>query len=137
VLLEDVVADYLDFRGFSAVFVDDPDQAKGDLARLMATRQYPVLLTPLNTTGEKPYEEFSAAGETVEATKFAALHAVPYLEPAIPGSFASLVSWLDSTLSSGEPIQVDTDEIQQRISAVEAAFAVSHRASSLSLDSRM
>ncbi len=41
----------------------DEDQARCQVETLAAAGRWPVLLTPLDTAGEKPYEEFVGEGE--------------------------------------------------------------------------
>lgn len=45
----------------------------------VARGRYPLLLTPLDTSGEKPYEEFVGEGEKAHESGFSALHGVEYL----------------------------------------------------------
>lgn len=44
----------------------------------LARGHYPLLLTPLNTAGEKPYEEVLSKGEQSREIDMANLLAVPY-----------------------------------------------------------
>jgi hypothetical protein len=136
-LLQDVAAWFLETHGFSAYFTHDEAEALSRVEELAAKGQWPVLLTPLDTAGEKPYEEFVGAKETVHPTRFGALRRVPYLAPETEGSFARLLAYLEALkrTEGGMPLTIET--IKEQISSVEADFARSHVASAKSLDQRV
>ena len=62
-LLDRLAVEVLALHGFAAEPFTDESEAKRDLARLRAERRWPLLLTPQDTSGEKPYEEFIGEGE--------------------------------------------------------------------------
>lgn len=62
-LLETVATHVLAAHGYEAVSYTDERTAREDVARLAAQGRWPLLLTPLDTSGEKPYEEFLGEGE--------------------------------------------------------------------------
>lgn len=137
VLLSDVVTRFLGFHGFEASFLHDADEALHAVDDMRSKQRWPVLLTPLDTGGEKPYEEFVGDDETVRATPFDALREVEYLPPSNPESFANLVHTVRAILSSSASSVDSIDDIKQLIASVEPAFAASHRSSSESLDQRI
>ena len=61
--LQDVVERILDRCGYKAWFTEDEAAAKRAMGNVDSRRLWPVLLTPLDTAGEKPYEEFVGDGE--------------------------------------------------------------------------
>jgi len=63
-LLEDIACACLDYWGLSAERYVDEAQARNDVEPLAREGRWPLLLTPLDTGGEKPYEEFVGAGES-------------------------------------------------------------------------
>jgi nucleoside-diphosphate-sugar epimerase len=63
-LLEDIACACLDYWGLSAERYVDEAQARNDVERLAREGRWPLLLTPLDTGGEKPFEEFVGAGES-------------------------------------------------------------------------
>jgi len=135
VLLSDVVQKFLAFNGLEAYLTHDQAEASGRVEKLAATGKWPVLLTPLDTAGEKPYEEFVGANETVSDSRFMALREVGYVPPADPSAFGDLVSELRSLFEIGGSV---TDEhVKNLIARVEPSFAQTHRASTKSLDQRM
>ena len=63
-LLEDIACACLDYWGWRAERYDDEAHARNDVERLAREGRWPLLLTPLDTGGEKPFEEFVGIGET-------------------------------------------------------------------------
>jgi FlaA1/EpsC-like NDP-sugar epimerase len=76
--LEEVGVKVLAHFGYKAVIFEDEAAAKENLAALEAKQKYPVLLTALDTSGEKAFEEFVGDGEQSVDLKFKALRGVPY-----------------------------------------------------------
>ncbi len=74
VALADTAAAFLESRGRRAVFVETP--ADGTDVASRRGPDYPVLLTPRDTAGEKEIEVFRGAGETAEPLGLTALEAV-------------------------------------------------------------
>ena len=62
-LLEDIACACLEHWGLRAERYRDEAQARNDVERLAREGRWPLLLTPLDTGGEKPFEEFVGAGE--------------------------------------------------------------------------
>lgn len=138
VLLSDVAERFLQHNGFEVYPTHDQAEAVGRVAELRGEGKWPVLLTPLDTAGEKPYEEFVGEGESVAPSRFAALDELTYVPPTDPDSFACLVTSVREILAGpAHPNAVTEERLKELIAAVEPAFAVSHRASTKSLDQRM
>lgn len=136
-LLQDVVGWFLETHGLTPYFTRDEAEAIHKVEELAAKGQWPVLLTPLDTAGEKPYEEFVAANETVHDTRFASLRRVPYLPPEDPASFPGLLKVLDGIMASDGAQALTIERLKDEISCVEAGFAKSHVVSGKSLDQRV
>jgi nucleoside-diphosphate-sugar epimerase len=64
-LLEDIACACLDYWGLRAERYLDEASARNDVERLAREGRWPLLLTSLDTGGEKPFEEFVGVGETV------------------------------------------------------------------------
>ena len=140
VLLTDVVQKFLEFHGLTAYLTRDQAEATARVEELAGTGQWPVLLTPLDTAGEKPYEEFVGASETLSDSRFSALREVGYVPPADPDAFGELVAELRSLFETGGGTTQNTvtdEHVMQLIARVEPSFAETHRASAKSLDQRM
>ncbi len=108
-------------------------KACSQLAKDTEEGYYPLLLTRLNTSGEKPCEEFVSRGERVEAAGFTALQAIRY-QPADPAKLDALLSDLDAWLEDPERAPGKT-VMAQRIQAVVPEFH--HKAAARHLDQRM
>jgi FlaA1/EpsC-like NDP-sugar epimerase len=138
VLLEEVARHFLEAQNLEPWFTRDEAEALGRVEELAAEGKWPVLLTPLDTAGEKPYEEFVAANEEAIATEFSSLLRVPYLAPENPASFPAFLEHFRAVLAADAgqaPLTIDA--IKAEISKVEAGFARSHVVSTKSLDQRI
>lgn len=135
-LLQDVAGWFLETQGLTPYFTGDEAEAVSRVDELAQAGQWPVLLTPLDTAGEKPYEEFVGANETVHDTRFASLRQVPYLPPEDPGSFDRLLSRLTAIMAA-DRVDLAMDDLKAGIAEVEKAFAHSHVVSAKSLDQRI
>lgn len=136
-LLQDVVGWFLESHGLRPYFTRDEAEALGRVEELAKQGQWPVLLTPLDTAGEKPYEEFVGANESLHETRFAALRQVPYLPPLDLQSFPALLAHLEAIMMSDGHSPLTIEGLKTEISKVEANFARSHVASTKSLDQRV
>jgi FlaA1/EpsC-like NDP-sugar epimerase len=63
--LEAIAIAFLAQHGFKTQIYRSEDAARDRLADDVAGGRYPLLVTPLDTSGEKPYEEFVGADEVV------------------------------------------------------------------------
>jgi FlaA1/EpsC-like NDP-sugar epimerase len=61
--LESIAVRLLEHFGLTPQFYDDEERARHDVASAARVGRWPIVLTPLDTSGEKPYEEFVADGE--------------------------------------------------------------------------
>lgn len=137
VLLSDVASRFLEHHGFEAHHTTDPDEARHSVAKLRAVGRWPVLLTPLDTGGEKPYEEFVGDSETVRDSRLRALRELDYLPAEPVDTFHELVNTVRDMLQSDNTPLRTVDDLLGLIALVEPAFASSYRASPKSLDQRM
>lgn len=139
VLLPRVAEGFLRANNLEPKIYDDEDEARAGVSGDMAKGQYPLLLTPGDTAGEKPYEEFVAAGEEVRETGLKALRAVPYLPLENPAILTSVLETLSSVIAAPRDHVdlVDKDALKQQIARLEPAFMESHVVSALNLDQRV
>lgn len=135
VLLQDVIVWFLQENGLEPHFTRDEDEARSRLDALSVEGKWPVMLTPLDTAGEKPYEEFVGENEIETATRFKSLNRVPYVAPQDPEAFGNFLSWLEAALSGSSSFT--SDMIKAEIARVEASFARTHVTSAQSLDQRI
>jgi hypothetical protein len=93
--------------------------------------QYPILLTPLDTSGEKPYEEFVAIDETPAPTRFAALSALRYVPAPVP--LEPILGFLDE-IAANANMKLEKSDITRHIASVVPGFQ--HIETGRSLDDR-
>lgn len=137
VLLSEVAERFLAFNGLEAFLVSDETEARARVSELRSAGRYPLLLTPLDTGGEKPYEEFVGAGEHRSTGKFRALDEVGYLGPSDASSFELLITTVRDILSGSSAELPSIESLRELVAQVEPAFRSSHRSSEKSLDQRM
>jgi FlaA1/EpsC-like NDP-sugar epimerase len=81
-LLESIARRFLEYHRLMPVCYLDEAQARRDVETLATRGHWPLLLTPLDTSGEKPYEEFVAAGETLSECGLATMQAIRHVPSA-------------------------------------------------------
>jgi len=136
VTLQSVAETYLQSIGYQPYYTTEEDEARQRVMDLKDQRKWPVLMTPLDTAGEKPYEEFVAENERVLETDFASLDRVPYVPPSEPAAFGAFMRTVESWLD-GQGADVTLGAIKDAICTVEEAFRASHVVSGKSLDQRV
>jgi len=131
VALADTAAKFLDERARRAVFVETSEEAAAMEGR--AGPNYPVLLTPRDTAGEKEVEVFVGAGERAEDLGLAALQALtpaPVDRQRLAGALAELAACV-----SGERTVASAADLERAIAEVLPGFR--HVAAEARLDDRI
>jgi len=131
--LQSIATAFLEFNGYRAQYYQRESDAKRMLAADIAAGRYPLLVTALDTSGEKPFEEFVGVGEQTVEVDMRALTGVPY-KPCHPESLARFLRQAQRWIE--DPAQPITKSL-----IVEAMAAViselSHRETGRKLDDRM
>lgn len=130
-LLQDVAEGFLRLHGLDPVQFDDETEARGAVAALAREKRWPLLLTPLDTAGEKAAEEFVGAGERVEELGMSRMAAISLSDAR--GTDA-LVAFLEKTLNDPDS-PLDVDALAQQLAARVPTFR--HRRSAKQLDHRL
>ena len=115
--LAETAAAFLAKHGRRAVFVETADEAAERAGR--PGPDYPVLLTPRDTAGEKEVEVFRGDGERAESLGLTALEAVTPA-PIEPAALATVLADLAAFVSGARP--ADIDELEAVIRRVLPAF---------------
>jgi len=131
-LLEQLAADVLSLVGFEAVPFEDEAAARDALEPLRSRGRWPLLLTPRDTSGEKPVEEFVAAGERTHEVGFKSLLAVAHASAAQVSM--DLIDELDRLVATPAKT-VGKADIVAALAAVIPSFK--HVETGRSLDERM
>ena len=129
--LTDIAVSLLRELGLQPSFYEHEAEACAATDAELSHGSYPVLLTPLDTSGEKPYEEFVASDETPTSTQFAALSAVRYV-PA-PAPLEPALAFIDEIASSAS-LKLDKSDIARHVASVVPGFR--HVETGRSLDDR-
>jgi FlaA1/EpsC-like NDP-sugar epimerase len=129
--LVDIAVSLLQELGLKASFYEREAEACAATGTELARGRYPVLLTPLDTSGEKPYEEFVATDETPSPTRFAALGAVRYVPPPVP--LEPALAFLDE-ITSNATVKLDKSDIARHVASLVGGFK--HIETGRSLDDR-
>ena len=131
--LQPIAEGFLRNHGYEPRHYESETEAKANIVSDIADAKYPLLITPLNTSGEKSYEEFVGEGEYVVETGLADLLAVQH-KPCDRDIFLKFLStarkWVDDPL-----IPISKNEIVSAISSVIKELA--HQESGRNLDERM
>lgn len=130
--LQSVAERVLARLGLQPSYYDDETLAVAAVKTDIDRCRYPVLLTPLDTSGEKAYEEFVGDGEREREIGYGQLTSVDYL-PAPAGTLKPLVHWLTEAIAGHHA--VTKEGIIERIAAVVPALR--HIETGKNLDQRM
>lgn len=131
--LQSIAEGFLRYYGFEPRHYEDETEAKSALESDVVKGRYPLLLTPLDTSGEKSYEEFLGRGEYSVETGMKSLLGVTYQ----PCSKADLLQlFIKAQRWVHDPAcLVSKDAIVSGIASV--IHELSHQDSGKSLDQRM
>ena len=89
--LQDVACLVLERFGYSPWVTGDEAEARDAMASLPEEGRWPLLVTPLDTSGEKAFEEFAGDGERAEPIGFASLLGIRHLpQPRIESLLVDL-----------------------------------------------
>lgn len=109
--LESIAIRVLEAYGFTPVIYEDESDARAAVRSQAAIGRWPLLLTPLDTSGEKPYEEFIGHGETASSCGLDTLLAIKHapsraFESGLFDQLTNLVEQPASTTNKAEIIGI-------------------------------
>lgn len=140
VLLDTIAYRFLETCGLEPEVFHDEAEARLAVEQLSKRGAWPVLLTQLDTAGEKPFEEFIGDDESVVDGGFLNLELVRYknAEAGAVSRFLNSIEGFFAPAKGTAPLtNIDKDILKDLVAMVEPSFAASHRASDKSLDSRI
>lgn len=129
--LDDVASRVLAHFGYRPAVYRDEAEARNDLPRLAASGSWPLLLTPLDTSGEKPFEEFVGQGEQPVDVGMKAIGAVRHAFNPMVDDRA--IEWFED-LCRDPQRHADKDSLIQALSKLIPSFR--HVETGRSLDDR-
>lgn len=130
--LESVAERVLGMAGYRAEIFADETEARNALPELSRQGAWPLLLTPLDTSGEKPYEEFVGDDERAVATGFKSLGALRH--GGASSGLSEVIERLDRAIHHVED-RIDKETIVALVKTLIPTFA--HRETGKSLDDRL
>ena len=95
--VNEIAANFLRLRGFEPQYYVEEREARARVDADVICCRYPLLLTKLDTTGEKPYEEFVGTGETTQEFGMSSLLAIPY-KPVAETLVSGFVDAIDTII---------------------------------------
>lgn len=131
--LQSAAEKILRYHGFEPRIYEDELEVKNNLGFDLKKGQYPLLLTPLDTSGEKPYEEFAGAGERVIDIGMSNLLGIEYI-PYPEVNIMAFLNHLEELILHPE-IPIEKKQLIQLIS--EAVPQLRHVETGKNLDDRM
>ncbi|GJL96030.1 MAG: nucleoside-diphosphate sugar epimerase [Hyphococcus sp.] len=136
VLLEDIARAFIEGNGLQAVEFDDERAACEAAAALHAEGRYPLLLTPADTAGEKPYEEFVGEGE--ETTEIGLKNMLAVYYKGVLGStpFADVLTEMEEIVLHAHKVDLAKSTLKDLIGRIEPRFLAAHIESTRNLDQR-
>ncbi len=131
--METIAAIVLDAFGFQAQFYEDEILAKNSVEDDIRKGRYPLLLTPLDTSGEKPYEEFVGEGEETSDVGMTSLMGIKQV-PRRDESVMPFIRYIEELVLHPE-IKVAKQDVVNSIKALIPNF--DHVETGKNLDQRM
>lgn len=129
---------FLAANGYEAIpyAMDDQREAFSDFPALLAENKWPLILTPADTAGEKPYEEFVGAGEISIPSDFDHLQHIKFISGMNAAELRSFLKHL--TASTADDLKgLTSEDLMNWVAQIEPAFRQAHIASSNNLDDRI
>lgn len=137
-LLQEIAERFLKWHGFSPAPYQDEKSACANVEQERSRGRWPLLLTPLDTAGEKPYEEFTTADERRRDLGLPNLEAVEYAsadQAAIDRVVCEVCKLLDDPKTVASTLS--KEHLKDIIALVEPEFLKTHRDSKTYLDQRL
>jgi FlaA1/EpsC-like NDP-sugar epimerase len=127
---------FLRHHGLEPEFFEDEREACQRVAQCRARGRWPLILTPPDTAGEKPYEEFVGVGETTAEIGLRELLAVPWTGIAPGVAFDDILAELSDLVTGVNRSPMTKDTLKALIGRIEPAFLERHIESARNLDQR-
>jgi FlaA1/EpsC-like NDP-sugar epimerase len=131
--LEDIAAAFLRYKGVEPQIYREEEAARHNMEAERLRNRFPLLITPLDTAGEKTCEKFVGLNEEVTECGMASILAVRY-RPVVAETLADFLRSIESFVSSADSV-VDKREIVEAVARVVPEFE--HLERSQMLDQRM
>ncbi len=134
--LQSIAENFLRHHCYEPIHFDDEPAACAAVSAEAAKNRWPLLLTTLDTSGEKPYEEFLTERETAREIGLPNLRAVDYAA-ADRSAIDLMLKATEDLLSESSATGLSKDRLKSAIALVEPDFLTTHRDSKSNLDQRL
>lgn len=124
---------FLRVYGYDPMYYENEDDAKESVESDIQRGKYPLLLTPLDTSGEKDFEEFVGIGEKVKSIGMTNLTSIEY-KPCDAEKLRIFLELIQNWIETPERY-IDKCDILKAVAKVVPEMA--HAASDKNLDERM
>ena len=132
--MQQIAEKFLQAHGYTPAHYRDEPEACTAVPREKAEQRWPLLLTSLSTSGEKPFEEFVGAGETKVALGYETLSGVPYLPLSDLQTMKLVLERIKAVFAAAV---ISKEELKDIIALAEPAFLTSHKETGRNLDQRV
>ena len=135
--LQQVAEAFLRYHGYEPIHHSDESAAIKGVDAAKADGRWPLLLTPANTAGEKPYEEFVGRQESSVEIGMSHMLSVPYIGVSTGGSLPDLLEKMEAIVRGENKGAGQKEDLKALIGTIEPEFLNSHIESSFNLDQRV
>jgi len=132
-LLEAIAVEFIEHHGYEPSLFTDQQEAVRAVDSELKRGRYPLLLTPLDTIGEKAFEEFVGANENARDVGLSGLLAIPYAASVGADAIDAFVQMLRDAVQ--KRTRVDKDDLLRAIAGL--IPELEHAASPNKLDERL
>lgn len=134
--LQAIAEGFLRHHGFEPAHYADEREACAAARTDAENGRWPLLLTALDTSGEKPYEEFMTGRERAREIGLPNLHAVDYLA-AERQAIEAMLRETEALLGDASADGLSKDRLKAVIAMVEPGFLATHKDAAANLDQRL
>ncbi|MXQ12897.1 polysaccharide biosynthesis protein [Microvirga makkahensis] len=138
VALDRIAERFIRYHGLEPAIYEDEQSACASVESELKQGRWPLLLTPRDTAGEKPYEEFMTESETSFDLGMPNLEAVSYVaadRQAIDRVLTATSELLNADFGA-QPL-LTKERLKEIIASVEPSFLETHRDAKANLDQRL
>lgn len=134
--LQAIAVGFLRHHGFEPAYFEDEREACAAARDESKNGRWPLLLTALDTSGEKPYEEFMTEREEAREIGLPNLHSVNYAA-AEQRAIDAMLRQTETLMNDATADGLNKDKLKAVIAMVEPDFLTTHKDAVANLDQRL
>ncbi|MDB4843922.1 polysaccharide biosynthesis protein [Hellea sp.] len=135
--LQSIAERFLNLHGYEPEYHDNERKAISSVSLARSKGKWPLLLTPANTAGEKPYEEFVGRNEIAKEIGMVQILSIPYVGVSKQKSLSEVLSKIESSVIRCDTTFNNKEALKAIIGEIEPNFLQSHIESQFNLDQRV